>query len=469
MRRLVFVIALVVLSAAPARAQNCVTINGASVCTAATTAPAMSVRQRGSGYAFCVQSAITAENLWCVDKLGGLGIASTMTVSGSSSFGTSTSGSSFQFGRLAPTGAGPSNTGSVVFGGSGVSTGSTVFDSYTIFELTHRSGMVDGNNQQTNEVDWVVSSSVNTGSATKQKIAAIETYLEGTTAHDRGGEWRLDTKVDGGVLANALTVDNTQRVQIGSTGLAATPSLVNVAALTTGLYWDASPALYMSVNGGTRAAFRDASTHVLQNTTIGSNTAVAHATLELIGSSGVVFNGNTGSQVNWELGPNITTNGTLQIIPSTGNGGFTFSTAVIEIASTGATTFLSTVQSPGFYSPSAKVLFKGTGTGATQVASTQTTPPTCTTNCGSSVPAQVGTDSDMIITLGTTPASGFVVVFNGTWAAAPSCVGQMAKTGMAVGKQPLTLVTTTGQITVVTNGVAPASGDVYAIQCRGVQ
>jgi hypothetical protein len=71
MRRLLLVLGLVLLSAGSARAQNCVTINGASVCTASTaTAPTMAVRQRGAGYAFCVQSAITGANLWCIDKTG---------------------------------------------------------------------------------------------------------------------------------------------------------------------------------------------------------------------------------------------------------------------------------------------------------------------------------------------------------------------------------------------------------------
>jgi hypothetical protein len=112
--------------------------------------------------------------------------------------------------------------------------------------------------------------------------------------------------------------------------------------------------------------------------------------------------------------------------------------------------------------------FKGSGTGAAQFRTTQTTAPTCTTNCGTGSPTVSGTDTFMTVNLGTTPASGFVVVFNGTWAAAPSCVAQMATAGMVVGKQPLTVVTTTGQLTVVTNGTAPSTGDKYHIHCGGL-
>lgn len=126
--------------------------------------------------------------------------------------------------------------------------------------------------------------------------------------------------------------------------------------------------------------------------------------------------------------------------------------------------------SGGWTSGSAKVLLKGTGTGATQLAATQTTAPTCSSNCGTS-PSIAGTDTFMTVTMGATgvPASGWVVTFNGTWAAAPSCVVQMAKAGMVVGKQVLTAVTTTTTLTAVTNGTAPANGDVYHIHCGGLQ
>lgn len=121
-------------------------------------------------------------------------------------------------------------------------------------------------------------------------------------------------------------------------------------------------------------------------------------------------------------------------------------------------------------STSQKWLMQGQGTGATQIASTQTTVPTCSSNCGTS-PSVVGSDSDMRVTMGATgvPASGFVVTFNGTWAAAPVCTVQMATAGMVAGKLPLTVVTSTTTISVVTNGTAPSTSDAYAIHCRGTQ
>jgi hypothetical protein len=131
--------------------------------------------------------------------------------------------------------------------------------------------------------------------------------------------------------------------------------------------------------------------------------------------------------------------------------------------------FTTSAISPLFRSTVAKVLFQGTGTGATQLAATQTTAPTCTTNCGTGSPTVAGTDTWMTVTLGNSPASGFVINFNGTWAAAPSCICHMATAGMVVGKQPLTIATTTTTITVVTNGTAPASGDKYHIHCGGTQ
>jgi hypothetical protein len=92
--------------------------------------------------------------------------------------------------------------------------------------------------------------------------------------------------------------------------------------------------------------------------------------------------------------------------------------------------------------------------------------PTCATNCGTS-PTLSGVDSSFTLTMGAsgTPASGFIVTFNGTWAAAPQCTVSMGLSGMAVGKLPLTVVTTTTTATVVTNGAAPANSDVYHFRC----
>jgi len=109
-----------------------------------------------------------------------------------------------------------------------------------------------------------------------------------------------------------------------------------------------------------------------------------------------------------------------------------------------------------------------TGRG-TQVGFTQAVAPTCSSNCGTS-PSVAGSDTAMRVTMGSSgvPASGWVVTFNGTWAAAPICNVTMAKAGMVVGKQALTVVTTTTTITVVTNGTAPATTDIYSINCWGV-
>jgi len=92
--------------------------------------------------------------------------------------------------------------------------------------------------------------------------------------------------------------------------------------------------------------------------------------------------------------------------------------------------------------------------------------PTCATNCGTS-PTLTGVDSSFTLTMGAagSPASGFIVTFHGTWAAAPQCTVSMGLAGMAAGKLPLTVVTTTTTATVVTNGTAPANSDVYHFRC----
>lgn len=106
----------------------------------------------------------------------------------------------------------------------------------------------------------------------------------------------------------------------------------------------------------------------------------------------------------------------------------------------------------------------------TQVSTAQATAPTCSTNCGTS-PSVAGSDTSMLVTMGSSgvPASGWVVTFNGTWATRPACQVTMAKAGMVVGKQALTVVTTTTNLTVVTNGTAPATTDEYQITCIGRQ
>lgn len=102
--------------------------------------------------------------------------------------------------------------------------------------------------------------------------------------------------------------------------------------------------------------------------------------------------------------------------------------------------------------------------GAMQLSTVQTTAPTCTTNCGTS-PSVAGTDTAMIVTLGTTPASAFLITFNGTWPAAPACVGSANTAGTT---KAVTSVTTTTTTATVTTAAAPATGDKYSIICMGV-
>jgi hypothetical protein len=99
----------------------------------------------------------------------------------------------------------------------------------------------------------------------------------------------------------------------------------------------------------------------------------------------------------------------------------------------------------------------------------QTTAPTCTSNCGTS-PSITGSDTAMTITMGSTgsPASGFVVTFNHTWAAAPACTMQMDLASMVIGKLPIAIATTTTTVTVTTNGTAPSTSDKYNMHCIGI-
>lgn len=111
-----------------------------------------------------------------------------------------------------------------------------------------------------------------------------------------------------------------------------------------------------------------------------------------------------------------------------------------------------------------KPLLVSTAATANQVRTAQTTPPTCTTNCGTS-PSVAGTDTAMIVTLGTTPASAFLITFNGTWAAAPSCVGAANTAGTT---KAVTSITTTTTTATVATAAAPATGDKYNLICMGV-
>lgn len=99
-----------------------------------------------------------------------------------------------------------------------------------------------------------------------------------------------------------------------------------------------------------------------------------------------------------------------------------------------------------------------------RLRSSQTTVPTCTTNCGTS-PSISGSDTSMIVTLGTgSPASPVTVTFNGTWGAAPACVAANRTTaGNNVNR-----VDTTTTTAVIYFASGPSASDLVAVHCIGV-
>lgn len=112
-------------------------------------------------------------------------------------------------------------------------------------------------------------------------------------------------------------------------------------------------------------------------------------------------------------------------------------------------------------------LLISTGAVANQLRSAQTTPPTCTTNCGTGGTV-IGTDTAGKVTIGATgtPASGVLITFNGTWAAAPSCTAVATKAGMTAFVNIAAATTTT---LTLTTAAAPANSDTYSYHCIGVQ
>ena len=90
--------------------------------------------------------------------------------------------------------------------------------------------------------------------------------------------------------------------------------------------------------------------------------------------------------------------------------------------------------------------------------------PTCATNCGAS-PSVVGSDSAGVITLGATPASAFILVFNAAWAAAPACIVQQQTSAANYVTKALTN-TTTATISVA---AGPTAADKFSYVCIGVQ
>jgi hypothetical protein len=146
-----------------------------------------------------------------------------------------------------------------------------------------------------------------------------------------------------------------------------------------------------------------------------------------------------------------------------------FGTSVIAPTVNAATTVITAL----FRSTVAKVLLQGTGTGATQLAFTQTTPPTCTSangcGTGNGTFATGSSDTGGSVTLGTTPSATFTITFNATWGSTPICKVWMNKAGMANTKEVLTSVATTTTIPVVLNAGTPSTGDIYAYYCFSLQ
>lgn len=105
---------------------------------------------------------------------------------------------------------------------------------------------------------------------------------------------------------------------------------------------------------------------------------------------------------------------------------------------------------------------------ARQYQTSQTTVPTCSTNCGTS-PTVVGSDSAGIITMGATgaPASGFVLTFNVGFGSKVPCFVFPALATMAVGKMAISAEVNAGgtTMTVTTNGTAPGNSDQYSYWC----
>lgn len=103
-----------------------------------------------------------------------------------------------------------------------------------------------------------------------------------------------------------------------------------------------------------------------------------------------------------------------------------------------------------------QTFFNGPTTGA----------PTCTDKCGTN-PSVIGTNTSMRVTMGSTgtPRSPFLVLFNGTWNAAPSCIAQLQTATTTT--VSVTNSTTTGvQVNTV---IGPSQGGVFSIHCLGVQ
>lgn len=219
-------------------------------------------------------------------------------------------------------------------------------------------------------------------------------------------------------------------------GLVGTPAFASASDPTTGMYYGGSSTVVFSAGGTAIARIANAELQNKSNSRIGwSSGAIGTASDLFLQRDGA----NTLAQAN---GTNAQVNR-------------------LYFSTTGPVYFQQTARTAG-------VLFTGSG-GAMQLSFAQTTVPTCSTNCGTS-PSVVGSDTSMVVTMGASgaPASGWIVTFNGTWPAAPSCLVQSGLSTMVVGKMPIAVQTSTTTLTVTTNGTAPGNSDKYNVQCTGV-
>lgn len=276
------------------------------------------------------------------------------------------------------------------------------------------------------------------GTGTTSTLTLLPTSGAGTTGAD------IVLKVGNNGATEALRVLNSGFIGVGTNNPSALFEAANPAdALAASIRRDTSNVSTDSL----ASALQIRNLNTTANNTIGYNFVTNDSNSALIVGAGIgaLFSSRGAGSINGSL------------IFTTSNGASTGERFRITNGGT-------------LQSATAKFLIQGTGAGATQFATTQTTAPTCSTNCGTS-PSVTGTDTFMTVTMGASgsPASGWVVTFNGTWGAAPACVVMPALAGMVVGKTAIVVATTTTTITVTTNGTAPATSDKYHIHCGGTQ
>lgn len=344
--------------------------------------------------------------------------------------------------------------------------------------------------------------------ASSQQVVRLFGTLSGTSSTPQvlyaDSSGNLLVSVNGGIIIPdttcwSSTTQDSYITEIGANNPGAYTNGTNCASGTLRWDWSASR---LSVNYGQAEGVTTVDSLAVQNTTA-STAGVTRQWSGRFKMCGTGYNSSSGlSEVDcyaMEAQPNTTAGATgatllfsasnnggayaqTMVLGNTGNLQLNTSTSLLfsgraRITDGGADAKLNLTNNAASagvgltFSSDGKLLFntRSSGSASTQLGSTQTTVPTCTTNCGNAGGASTvaGSDSDMTVTMGAgSPASGFVVVFNGTWAANPSCIGQAAKAGMATGKKPLTIAATTGQLTVVTDGTAPSAADVYSIHCR---